>query len=105
VIITVFRSRLRRGHEEEYTRVAAEMKALASAMPGFVSMKTFTAEDGERVSIVEFASQAGHDAWREHPRHREAQRLGREKFYSSFRIQVCRVERDYTLQDQAETPP
>lgn len=103
MIITVFRSRLRREHEEEYTRVAAQMKVLARAMPGFVSMKTFVAEDGERVSIVEFASQAAHDAWRNHPRHREAQRLGREKFYSSFRIQVCRVERDYALDEPAAT--
>lgn len=101
MIVTVFRSRLRREHEQEYTRVAAEMKALARAMPGFVSMKTFTAPDGERVSIVEFASQAAHDAWRDHPRHREAQDLGREKFYSAFRIQVCGVERDYAM----DAPP
>ncbi len=99
MIVTVFRSRLRREHEQEYARVAADMKALAQAMPGFVSMKTFTADDGERVSIVEFASQEAHEAWRMHPRHREAQALGRNKFYSAFRIQVCRVERDYTLSD------
>lgn len=101
MIVTVFRSRLREEHREDYTRMAAEMKALARSMPGFLSMKTFVAEDGERVSIVEFASEETHAAWREHPAHREAQRLGRERFYSAFRIQVCRVERDYTLQDPA----
>lgn len=101
MIVTVFRSRLRGEHQEEYARVAAEMKALAQAMPGFVSIKTFVAEDGERVSIVEFASEETHAAWREHPAHREAQRMGREKFYSAFRIQVCRVERDYGLHDLA----
>ena len=99
MIVTIFRSRLHREHEKEYARVAADMKSLAHTMPGFVSMKTFSAEDGERVSIVEFASQDAHDAWRAHPRHREAQKLGREKFYSAFRIQVCRVERDYTMPD------
>ena len=95
MIVTVFRSRLRQEHGDEYARVAEEMKALARTMPGFVSMKSFTAPDGERVSIVEFDSQAGHAAWRDHPAHREAQRLGREKFYSEYRIQVCHVERDY----------
>jgi len=99
MIVTVFRSRLREEHHEEYSHMAVAMKALAQAMPGFISMKTFTAEDGERVSIVEFSSEETHAAWREHPAHREAQRLGREKFYSTFRIQVCRVERDYALHD------
>ena len=68
-------------------------------MPGFISIKTFTAEDGERVSIVEFDKQANHDAWR-NPEHREAQHLGREKFYSEFQIQVCRVERSYGMQNR-----
>lgn len=95
MIVTIFRSRLRQEHVDEYEKLAPRIEALARSMPGFVSIKTFTADDGERVSIVEFESQETHDAWRNHPEHREAQRLGHEKFYSEFRIQVCRVERDY----------
>ncbi len=95
MVITIFRSRLRAEHEAEYHRVADRMHALVQSMPGFISIKTFTALDGERVSIVEFNSEATHNAWREHPAHREAQRLGRERFYSDYRIQVGRVEKDY----------
>lgn len=95
MIVTVFRSRLRPEHAEEYSVVASQMHSLAQEMPGFVSIRSYQAEDGERVSIVEFEDQASHDAWREHPDHRQAQRLGREKFYSEFRLQVCHVERDY----------
>ena len=94
-MITLFRSRLRPEAREEYERWAARMLALASAMPGFVAIKSFAAEDGERVSIVEFDSEAAHTAWREHPEHREAQRLGRERFYAEFRIQVCTPVRAY----------
>ena len=90
MIVTIFRSRLRPEHQAEYSQ-------MAERMPGFVSIKTFSAPDGERVSIVEFESEAAHTAWREHPEHRIAQRLGRERFYSEFRIQVCRVERDYGM--------
>ena len=71
------------------------MHNLATDMPGFVGIKTFTADDGERVSIVEFESEETHAAWRNHLTHREAQRLGRERFYSEFRIQVCAVQRAY----------
>src|SRR5262245_1875601 len=93
MIVTIFRSRLRPEHVEEYGVVAARMDELAHMMPGFVAIKTFTAADGERVSIVEFESEETQRAWREHPEHREAQRLGRERFYETFRIQVCKVER------------
>jgi heme-degrading monooxygenase HmoA len=93
MIVTIFRSRLRPEHVEEYSGVAERMDALARAAPGFLGIKTFTAPDGERVSIVEFADAETQQAWREHPEHQAAQRLGREKFYAEFRIQVCRVER------------
>ena len=97
MMVTVFRSRLRPEHVEEYQQLAPRMRALAESMPGFVSAKTFTAADGERVSIEEFESPETLEAWRNHPEHREAQRLGREKFYSEFHVQVCRVEREYDM--------
>jgi heme-degrading monooxygenase HmoA len=87
-VITVFRSRLRPGVEEEYGTLAAEMTALAKGMPGFVSSKTFTHTDGERVTVVTFADIESHNAWREHPAHRAAQDLGRTRFYSEYSIQV-----------------
>jgi heme-degrading monooxygenase HmoA len=95
VVITLFRSRLRPQAGEEYQRWARRMSELASAMPGFVSLKTFAADDGERVSIIEFESEGTHAAWRNHPEHREAQRLGRDRFYSEFQIQICSPVRRY----------
>ena len=95
MVITLFRSRLRPEACEEYERWAHRMNQLAAAMPGFVSIKTFAADDGERLSIIEFESEAAHGAWRDHPEHREAQRLGRERFYAEFQIQVCAPVRRY----------
>lgn len=71
------------------------MLELAKAMPGFVAFKNFTAPDGERLSIIEFESEETHKAWRDHPEHRAAQKLGREKFYAEFKIQVCSLVRQY----------
>lgn len=70
------------------------MEAIARGMPGFVSFKTFAAPDGERVSIVVFESWSTHRAWRVHPEHIVAQRLGREQFYAQFHISVCEVVRE-----------
>ena len=51
-------------------------------MPGFVDFKTFTADDGEQVSVVTFATPADQRAWRDDPRHRRAQQQGRDEFYA-----------------------
>ncbi|GAB2774803.1 hypothetical protein GCM10027020_29910 [Nocardioides salsibiostraticola] len=61
---------------------------LARSMPGFVETKTFVAEDGERATVVTFADPAAHAGWREHPRHRSAQRRGIEEFYETYSIAV-----------------
>jgi heme-degrading monooxygenase HmoA len=93
-VVTVFRSTLRPEAIEEYEPLAEQMVDLARAMPGFVDYKTFAADDGERVTVVTFATMEDHQAWRSHRQHREAQRLGRERLYDSFAIQVCRSIRE-----------
>jgi antibiotic biosynthesis monooxygenase (ABM) superfamily enzyme len=65
--ITIFRSRLRPGIREEYAAVANRMEALAQTMPGFISIDTYEAADGNRVSIVEFASHETAQTWRRRP--------------------------------------
>jgi heme-degrading monooxygenase HmoA len=95
VVVTIFRSRLSPEHAAAYYEMAARMRTLAESMPGFISFKTFKAEDEERVSVIEFASEETLRAWREHPEHRKAQELGRTAFYAQFQIQVCLVVRQY----------
>lgn len=86
MIITVFRSRLLPGVDAEYGRLAAEMSRLAASMSGFVSEKTFVADDGERVTIVLFVDAASQQAWRDHPAHRRAQERGRAELYSEYSL-------------------
>lgn len=95
MILTIFRSRLEPVHAAAYREMAVRMRTLAETMPGFISFKTFTAEDGERVSIIEFESEQALRAWRAHPEHRKAQELGRERFYSEYQVQVCTLVRQH----------
>jgi heme-degrading monooxygenase HmoA len=87
-VMTVFRSRRRHDVESEYHRVAEEMEKAARAADGFVDFKTFTAEDGEHVSLVTFGSPDAHRAWRDDPAHRLAQQQGRDHFYLAYSVQV-----------------
>ena len=87
-VVTVFRSRRREGSDADYGRLAEEMETAARALPGFVDFATFAAEDGERVSLITFASAPAHRSWRDDPRHRQAQEHGRRSFYLSYSVQV-----------------
>ena len=91
MIVTVFRSRLMPGLQEEYLALVERMRQIAVTIPGYISHKGFWAEDGERVTIVEFEHEEGQRAWRTHPEHVEAQRQGRLKYFEAYDIQVCNV--------------
>lgn len=94
MIVTVFRSRLRDENRDAYAAVATRMSELAQAMPGYVAHKSFTADDGERVTIVEFESEAAQREWAHHAEHMAAKQQGRESFYSEYSLQICSVMRE-----------
>ncbi|HKO46476.1 MAG TPA: antibiotic biosynthesis monooxygenase [Polyangiaceae bacterium] len=96
MVVIVFRSRLRAGVDPgPLEPLGTRLYELASGMPGFISYKDFAAADGEAVSIVEFESLETLEAWRHQPEHVEAQRLGREHYFSEYQIQVCTPVRSY----------
>jgi heme-degrading monooxygenase HmoA len=93
MIVVVFRSRLKEGMADALNALGAEMYALASAMPGFLSYKDFAAEDGEFITIIEFETLEQVNDWRDHPEHRMAQKRGQTEFFQEYIIQVSEVIR------------
>jgi heme-degrading monooxygenase HmoA len=93
MIVVVFRNRLREGVASEFEEHAGRIYEQALRMPGLLSSKDFVAEDGERVSIIEFRSAEELDAWRVQVDHVGAQRLGRERYYSEYSLQICELVR------------
>ena len=89
MVVIVFRSRVRPENAQAYYALADKMETLAREMPGFISIKGFSAEDGEHVSIHEWETPEQLRAWREHPEHRQTQQLGRELFYEEYTLHVC----------------
>ena len=94
MIVTVFRSRLMPGFKDEYVALVDRMQQIARTIPGYISHKGFWAEDGERVTIVEFEHEEGQRAWRMHPEHIEAQKLGPAEVLRDVRHQG--LQRDAT---------
>jgi heme-degrading monooxygenase HmoA len=91
VIFTSIRSEGDHGYEE----MAQKMVELASSQPGFLGVESARNEVGITVSY--WADLDSIKAWKAHVEHREAQKLGREIWYSVFKTRICKVERDYGI--------
>jgi heme-degrading monooxygenase HmoA len=96
MIVTVFRTRMKPGVQDEYGPMAKRMSELARTIPGYISHKRFVADDGERVTIVEFETEEALHQWRIDPEHAKAKRRGVESFFSEFKFQICSVIRERT---------
>ncbi|HEY7538263.1 MAG TPA: antibiotic biosynthesis monooxygenase [Gaiellaceae bacterium] len=89
---------------DEYEQTGARMVELVSALPGFLGMD-YAATDGGELLVARFESHDALKAWREHPEHRRAQQLGRERYFARYRIEVCDEVRSYEFEaGEAVTP-
>ena len=83
----IFRSLKRADMDADaYREDNARMFALATSQPGFVSVKTFAAEDGETVSISIWESREAAKGWGRHPDHTAMMARGRARYYASYSI-------------------
>jgi heme-degrading monooxygenase HmoA len=90
VIVCIFRSRVRPDADTKaLSDLDARLDLLVRELPGFVSNKGFTADDGEGVGIIEFESLAAFETWRRHPEHLRAKERGHTEFFAEFSVQVC----------------
>tara|TARA_B100001179_G_scaffold227775_1_gene210845 strand:- start:583 stop:897 length:315 start_codon:yes stop_codon:yes gene_type:complete len=88
--IVVFRSRKRADHDADlYVRDARRMVDLAREQPGFLAVKTYAADDGETVTISEWATREAARAWRAHRDHAPVQGEGRRSYYAQYTMFTC----------------
>lgn len=76
-----------------YQQMAAKMVALAAQQPGFLGVESAREEVGITVSY--WADLESIKNWKANVEHQQAQKLGHERWYSSFKTRIAKVERDY----------
>ncbi|MDH5356879.1 MAG: antibiotic biosynthesis monooxygenase [Gammaproteobacteria bacterium] len=81
--------------DDGYGEMADKMIELASRQPGFLGVESAREEVGITVSY--WSSLESIKKWKENIEHREAQETGRERWYSSFKVRISKVERDYGI--------
>jgi heme-degrading monooxygenase HmoA len=101
MIITLFGDLVvRPGKEEEEERIYLKLKPIVEAMPGFISMKSYVADDGEELGVIRFDSRESLDKWMHEGAHAAAQKRGPE-IYEGFWIQTAETYREYRWQDES----
>ena len=102
MMVTLFWNRFRGDMDAatraEYEANAKRMNEIVEQMPGYVSIKRYTDDDGERLSVIVFESEEAQQAWRHHPEHAKVQARGRECYYEWYRLMACMPQRDYQWQ-------
>lgn len=78
-----------------YGAMAKRMVELAKAQPGFLGMDSARGADGFGITVSYWQSLEAIAAWRDNPEHRQAQALGRTKWYATFDLHIAKVERSY----------
>lgn len=89
VIFTSLQTKDIQGYEE----AADRMYELATAEDGYLGFES--ARDGLGISVSYWRDMDSIVRWKKNSEHQMAQKLGKEKWYASYRIRVCLVEREY----------
>jgi len=92
-LIILFRSKLTDQAREDYQAMNAELEILVRQNPGFIDVKSYTAADGERLTVVWWRDEESLAEWRNLMRHREAQNTGRQKWYEYYNVDVATITR------------
>ena len=87
-----------------YQEASKRMYALASKIPGFISFRRYSSEDGDSFAMVTFESDEALETWRRHPEHVEVQRRGREEFYEYYWVHVLKSVREYEWKRESDEP-
>jgi heme-degrading monooxygenase HmoA len=76
-----------------YTEMAKQMETLAMQQPGYISHESARNEIGITISYWE--SLEAIKNWKQQTDHLLAQQMGREKFYSYYKVRICTVDKEY----------
>lgn len=86
---------LRTDGDQGYAEMSEKILQLASEQPGFLGVESAREDVGITVSYWSCLESIKN--WKVNMAHAEARKLGREQWYSSFKLRVAKVERDYGI--------
>ena len=94
------------GRFSDYSDLAAGLNAEVKGFDGFLSIERFESisSPGKFVSLSFWRDEEAVRRWRNVQQHREAQAKGRGGIFSSYRLRVASILRDYEMDRRGEAP-
>jgi heme-degrading monooxygenase HmoA len=106
MIAVIFEFTPAEGRFADYKKLAEGLNEEVRKIDGFISIERFESisSPGRFVSLSFWRDEEAVRNWRNLQQHREAQAKGRGGIFSSYRLRVCSVIRDYTLSERGGAP-
>lgn len=82
---------------EGYQLMAQKIESLAKKQPGFLGMESV--REGERgITISYWDDLQSIKDWKHNPTHLEAQKQGKQRWYQSYQVRICHIEKSYSFE-------
>jgi len=90
----------------EYLEIASQIRDFLKDQKGFISIERFQSltKETKVLSLSFWEDEASIETWRKVLEHRSAQQKGRDALFSTYRIRVAKVVRDYSLSERTQAP-
>lgn len=91
---------------DEYLAASDEVRRMLPDVEGFVEVERFRScsDENKYVALGFFDDEAAVTNWRNTREHRQVQALGRNRLFTSYRLRMADVTRDYTATDRTQAP-
>ena len=93
--VAVIFTSMRTAGDHGYAATAARMEELALAQPGYLGIESARDADGLGITVSYWATTTDATAWKHVVEHLDAQRHGRDQWYTAYTVRICAVQRAY----------
>lgn len=90
----IFTSQRHLNDEAAYADAAQRMIELAKGQAGFLGVDSVRETTGLGITVSYWSSLEAIQQWKMNAEHYGVQKLGKQKWYQSFNIKICRIERE-----------
>ena len=80
-----------------YDEMSQQMLDLSKKQKGFISIESARNAEGLGITISYWESLDDIVNWKSNTEHLNAQKLGQTKWYDSYKVRICKVEREYSM--------
>ena len=106
MIAVIFEFTPAEGRFPEYMDLVAQLRPELDKADGFISLERFESitNKGKFVSLQFWRDEEAVRKWRNVQKHREAQAKGRGGIFTSYRLRIASVIRDYEIDRREQAP-